>query len=310
MSAQWYVSNDGQQLGPYSGEDMVKFAQEGRLAAETMVWADGMAEWLPASQVEGLIPVAAVEEPAKPVLATTNWAPPGATRASSLATPAGAVSPYAPPVAGYSAPRIAPAGGDYPYFPQKPASFALWMWLFLGAMLAFVVVIALIIGMASKVDPSTQELPANVATGGMVGVMVALGVATVLNIWAMVYFYMVLYRAWKCLQYGGARTTPGAAVGKLFIPFYNLYWLFVAFNGLPEDWNRIMGSYQDLQMAPRLNHGLFLAFCICSLIAGPVALILMFPLMAQLCKGVNFFSYRRDPNASAGLSGFGGIKFG
>jgi hypothetical protein len=44
-------------------------------------------------------------------------------------------------------------------------------------------------------------------------------------------FYTTLYRAWKCLQPGGlARTTPGKAIGFLFIPFFNLYWIFQAIN--------------------------------------------------------------------------------
>jgi hypothetical protein len=35
-------------------------------------------------------------------------------------------------------------------------------------------------------------------------------------------------------------------------------------------------------------------------------LIVSFPMMSQLCKGINFFAFRRDPNAPSAL---GGLRF-
>ena len=48
---------------------------------------------------------------------------------------------------------------------------------------------------------------------------------------------MFLYKSWAQIQDGQARTTPGKAVGYRFIPFYLLYWEFVAIKGLATDIN-------------------------------------------------------------------------
>ena len=46
---------------------------------------------------------------------------------------------------------------------------------------------------------------------------------------------VLLYKAWKVIPAAHARTTPGRAVGFLFIPCFNLYWIFQAFYGWAQD---------------------------------------------------------------------------
>lgn len=46
---------------------------------------------------------------------------------------------------------------------------------------------------------------------------------------------IVHYRCWKTVPKETARTTPGKAVGFLFIPYFNFYWYFVSYAGLAED---------------------------------------------------------------------------
>jgi hypothetical protein len=46
---------------------------------------------------------------------------------------------------------------------------------------------------------------------------------------------MLHYRCWKAIPADIARTSPGAAVGLLFVPFFNFYWVFVSYTGLAED---------------------------------------------------------------------------
>lgn len=313
MEPTWYVLNGEERLGPYTGEALIEFAQEGRIARETMVWTEGMQEWLPASQIEGIFPAEEIVvqptpvqvAPAKPALATTNWAPPGAaTRTGALLTTSTA------PLTGALTAATAPADGSYPYFKVKPASFGLWLWFFIGSIISLIVLIVVTKGVATAAETATAEQNGATVLGGLAVMFCAIGAAFLFLLLNMIYAYITLHRSWQCLQPGGARTTPGAAIGCLFIPFYNFYWLFVAFKGLADDWNRIVASYEDLRLAPRLSSGLFLSYCIFTLIFPPIAMILMFAVMSQLCKGVNFFAYRRNPQASSALSGFGGIKFG
>ena len=47
--------------------------------------------------------------------------------------------------------------------------------------------------------------------------------------------YILIYRLWQMIQDGFARTTPGKAVGFMFIPLFSFYWLFVVYFGLARD---------------------------------------------------------------------------
>lgn len=349
MSDQWFVHSNGEQIGPYTGEQLVQYAQEGSITAETMVWAEGMPEWAPASQVPGLIPEAPAPQPAAVAQPAAAWAPPGSRLAKANAVAAtgaaagasyAAASPYA---------AQAPVGGEYPYFPMKSASFGLWMGTFLGGfVLFFIAIIMLISGavkMASSVSTSapvseitqttenedladsvetpeiietvettetletmgideSAAMEAGAASLGMAGILYFISLVVLLI--SGIFFCINLYRAWACLQPGRAQTTPGKAVGFMFIPLFNIYWIFVAINGLPKDWNRIVASYEDLKAAPKLNETTFLLYCI-GIFFAPLALIMIFPMMSQLCKGINFFASRRNPNApTTAFSAFGG----
>ena len=50
-------------------------------------------------------------------------------------------------------------------------------------------------------------------------------------------YLMLLYRLWTLIPLADAKTSPGQAVGFLFIPLFNLYWFFVAFHGLAKSLN-------------------------------------------------------------------------
>jgi type II secretory pathway pseudopilin PulG len=52
-----------------------------------------------------------------------------------------------------------------------------------------------------------------------------------------IYFLIALHRCWTVIQVAPCRTTPGKAVGFLFVPFYNFYWWFEALPGLAADVN-------------------------------------------------------------------------
>ena len=51
---QYYVAINGQQAGPFPVATLQQQAQQGQLTAETLVWAQGMANWIAAGQVPEL----------------------------------------------------------------------------------------------------------------------------------------------------------------------------------------------------------------------------------------------------------------
>jgi hypothetical protein len=76
----------------------------------------------------------------------------------------------------------------------------------------------------------------------------------------VVFQFMLLHGLWKVVQDGKARTTPGKAIGFLFIPFFQIYWMFVAFHGLAQELNRVIDA-EGLPVA-KASEGLALSYCI------------------------------------------------
>lgn len=94
---QWYYSKNGNQLGPISGDEIKAKLASGEIGATDLVWKDGMADWVPASQVgelRSLVPPASqVTPPTSPVGSNPSpYSPP-------VSTPVAPVGPGGLPVA-------------------------------------------------------------------------------------------------------------------------------------------------------------------------------------------------------------------
>ncbi len=123
----------------------------------------------------------------------------------------------------------------------------------------------------------------------------------------------ILSRAWATLACAAPRTTPSKAVGLLFVPLFNIFWLFVAIYGFAIDWNRITSQHPNLAAAPRMNRGVFLAFCATSAlfpllyaIVGRLAFLvpcvwfgLLITVVVQLCAAINFMASKPTRFAGA-----------
>jgi hypothetical protein len=104
----------------------------------------------------------------------------------------------------------------------------------------------------------------------------------------MTYTFVVLWKMWSAIQDGNARTTPGKAIGFLFIPFFNVYWIFQVWGGFPRDYN----NYIDRRGLPvsHLSSGVFMAYPVLILLTAIpllgilVALINMFLFVAIICR--------------------------
>ncbi len=97
---------------------------------------------------------------------------------------------------------------------------------------------------------------------------------------AAIYPFVLLAKMWGAIQDGQARATSAKAIGFLFIPFYNLYWIFQAWGGFPTDYNRYVERHQ-LPVSP-LSSGLFVVY--------PILLLLsVIPLVGILAAIVSLF---------------------
>ena len=318
MSDAWHLLQDGQQYGPYTGEQLVEFVKEGRIVRESMLWTEGMAEWARADAVEGLFPAAPAPVPVaaapayipggpQPPWMRGGAAAPQARPATGMVAgtrPGMAASPYATPHS-FGLIRATP-GEDYPPVEVKPTMFGLIVAMLGGGVVLMYLALFLLIH-TIFVRPDRD---------GLVGVIVLFVAGVVCLLIGGIMQYIALYRAWSCLQYSTPRTSPGKAVGFMFIPLFNIYWIFQAYHGLAKDWNRIMSQHPNLMRMPRISEGLALTVCILSLAmsvigtfsrflrldpntAGNIVmavlviqLILYFIFLAQMIKGINAMAFR------------------
>jgi len=119
----------------------------------------------------------------------------------------------------------------------------------------------------------------------------------ILLLYAVVILWMLLYKAWEAIQPGHPRTTPGKAIGYMFIPFYNYYWVFQAWWGFARDYNSYVRQNGVTHF--RLSEGLFLAPPILTVVgAVPVvgyftwigSLVVLFIVANSLCDAINHLS--------------------
>lgn len=217
----WYYVRNNQRIGPVDEAAIISLIQNGTIERKTLVWKEGMADWIRADACELADKFAAIPP-----------TPPGLT-----------LTAYVPSEANYT-----------------PESFhKLWLWytwlICLGAVFTFILI----------------GIPALIA--------------------AVVIGYILLYRFWRIIQDGKARTSPGVAVGFCFIPLFNLYWMYVAWVGLAKDIN--LYCRQRNIAAPAVNEDLALAWFIVTLtsvipyigiLTAIAALILGIILLKQLVE--------------------------
>jgi len=104
--------------------------------------------------------------------------------------------------------------------------------------------------------------------------------AGLIGLFGSIVFLVLTYRMWNAIQDGYARTSPGRAVGMLFVPFYNLYWIFQAYRGFAEDFNSF--GFRHSINTPLLPTGLFTAY-------GTLTICGVIPFIGWLFVAANFF---------------------
>jgi hypothetical protein len=95
------------------------------------------------------------------------------------------------------------------------------------------------------------------------------------------FMYVFLYKMWAAIQDGQARTTPGKAIGLLFVPIFSYYWIFQVLPGYATDFNKFVDRHRI--NAPKLSQGLILA----AMFIPGINLILWWMVFGRVCDGVN-----------------------
>lgn len=132
----------------------------------------------------------------------------------------------------------------------------------------------------------------------VVRVVTGIGVLQFLVV-AIIYPFVLLAKMWGSIQDENARTTPAKAIGFLFIPFFNLYWIFNVWNGFPTDYNNYVAR-RGLSV-PQLSQGIYVVYPILVIltlvpvlgILSAAATLFVLPILAAAtCDAVNKLSER------------------
>jgi hypothetical protein len=195
---EWFYVENGQQAGPVSEIAARAMIRNGSISPKTLVWRDGMKNWVEARKTE---------------LGEFFPAPEAQTDIDST------------------------ENSTMPTLPDFTAGslHTLWMWL-TGLTIVTVPLYQLILAKTSQ--------------------KTAIAAVWVLAIIIAVIAYTLLYRFWSLIQDGNARTTPMKAVLLCLIPFYNIYWNYIAYVGLAEDMNKFCDNHNI--PGPRINQNMAL----------------------------------------------------
>lgn len=196
-------------------------------------------------------------------------------------------APSAPPVPSRE------ASGTLPHGPSTPISKGLFLGLIYGAGIAAWVAMVPMVVLMIEGDRD------------MVGVALALmGLVVLLVIVSAVMLMVLLYKLWASIQ--PTRTTAGKAVGFLFIPLFNLYWVFRAYRGWSVEANRFVQEHGI--EAPRSSVGLATALCVLLVLSavpyagvpfGLVASVLAFLHLSRAITIANAIRRLRIPGGAA-----------
>ncbi|WPJ94387.1 DUF4339 domain-containing protein [Coraliomargarita algicola] len=95
------------------------------------------------------------------------------------------------------------------------------------------------------------------------------------SIVAIIYACILHYKCWQAIDESSRVTTPGKAVGLMFVPIYNFYWAFIT-------WPKLVGGLRKSGYTlPYETGGLALAFSILTVCALTLA---WFPYFAVLIE--------------------------
>lgn len=103
-----------------------------------------------------------------------------------------------------------------------------------------------------------------------------------------------IYRMWAAIQDGETRTTPGLAVGLIFVPLFNFYWVFRVYPGFAAEYNAY--AARNGLSVPALPRAPYAVLAVCSvlgiipylgILSGLVGLILLGVVISVTCDAVN-----------------------
>ena len=206
--------------------------------------------------------------------------------------------PGAPPPPNVPPPSNVPPRGPYvdPARRQLQTAFNLFLWFtivalvcsFIGGIVSFLMDgIGSFRGLVSSGGVDTDELIRQAVTYASV-MALCMAPGWIFGLAALIFKCIFLFRCWDLVPPERAATTPGKAVGFLFIPLFSLYWNFVAFYELGVFLETASGDRQPRQLAQAFSiiSILALVLCCCNNLLGLVLMVLEILMLSSFLTAI------------------------
>lgn len=167
-------------------------------------------------------------------------------------------------------------------------SKTLYLGLYGGTFGAFILFLILTIVLAVLTNNSGME-----ETLSPIFTVVTLLLSISIFAWLIVhviFYFLIVYKMWDAIQDGYTEITSGKAIGFMFIPFFNIYWIFKVFAGYPAEYNAYV--IRNNINVPQLSSGIFVALPIMVILTSFYIGILGLPfvmmaLINKVCDAIN-----------------------
>lgn len=240
----WFYSVNQQPTGPITYDQLLQLIANQTISRDTFLWYEGLPQWQPAHVLISPWPDNAPASSPAPSQFT--------------APPATAFDPYAAPAA--SQPDWAAHPPLYHEADFRSPFRRMVICFIIGLVLIFLGVIGVVVGAIAAENQRSSDFPVAIIPGLLVCL-----VAVAVLLAGLVFQMTLVYRYWNLIRDIKPDVTPGTAVGFLFIPLFNLYWVFRAFAHLSKEFNRYLRTRQIA--AQPSSEGMSLTYCILTLIS-------------------------------------------
>lgn len=294
-----YIDEKHGNIGPVSEMELAALIASGTVKRKTLVWNMGMDDWKEAGESVASVHFGSQTPPPPP--------PPARDGVSA--------NPPAPPP--QSCISILP-GQNAPendlIDQARPTKRVADCWIVKCPLIAIclIAVVAIVFKVGFRLVRDGEPLGIYDWTVGghnvmAIVVLVAASIGALLVATSIFYHFVVLYRAWSLIPVDQRSTSPAKAVGLLFIPLFNFYWIFRAYWCLAQTHKQLRPRSKGT--TPGLSLPLFFIFCLTlniplfippiNAFALPVALIAGILVNWQLARLVNH--HARGTRSSDGL---------
>ncbi len=184
-----------------------------------------------------------------------------------------------------------------PFCPERMKTFTMCFWI---GVISLVVMVGCTLAASISMMDGLQEPPERVLL--LAGKSAEIAFCFLLAAWIV--FLNKLHRAWISVQplcrLDSQLPSPSQAVGFLFVPAFNFYWIFVATVGLIQSVNRLLRCRSS--QSPKFGIGIALCFSISTIsmpVAVPACLVLgglglMFAVALLVCVFASYYWFAKQ----------------